>query len=122
MRRSASASSGPCVPTRRKPQRAVVEAIEPRLLLSVTQDDNPYEPFSTFIDGHGFLDNNSNGLLDAGDTPLPNQTVALDQVLLGHDAGAITTSQTSTGQPIILPTGVFGLLAAGEYQLPDPSL
>ena len=112
MRRSALASSGPDVPHLRKTIKAVIEACEPRILLSITPGPNPFSPFTTFIDGTVYVDNNNNGIVDGADAPSPNQTVFLDQIFLNHDQGAVAEAATSAG---VNPVNV---LPAGEYELP----
>jgi hypothetical protein len=113
MRRSGLASSGPCVSNRRKLIRAVIEACEPRMLLSITPGVNPFSPYSTFIDGTVFLDTNNNGVIDAADTPTANQGVVLEQIILNHNVGAIYETLTSAGP------NPFNILPVGEYEVPS---
>jgi len=106
MRRFVEASGGRAS-NRSKIRSAVIEAMEQRVLLSasvhpasISYGGNPLYPNSfneTLIDGTVYLDTNNNGVIDAGDTPLGGQDVFVDQIQLGHDQGAITSTFSGTG-------------------------
>jgi hypothetical protein len=90
----------------------MVEAMEPRQLLSATPADivqNPFPSTAASISGQVFLDNNQNGLFDTGDVPLAAQTVFVDVNVDGvADAGdEIASTDTSGNYLLLVPAGIF---------------
>lgn len=128
MRRFVEASGGRAS-KRSKIRSAVIEAMEPRVLLSasvhpaaITYGGNGFfYPYETLIDGTVYLDTNNNGAIDAGDATEPGQTVFVDQIQFGHDVGAITSGFSGNGSNPLNPitSGAYSLVitAAGTYRV-----
>lgn len=118
MRRFVEASGGRAS-KRSKIRAAVVEMMEPRVLLSasghpaaITYGGNPLYPTETLIDGTVYLDTNNNGVIDAGDTVEAGQHVFADVIQLGHDAGTVADGFSGGGG--LNPLNPF---TAGSYSL-----
>jgi len=128
MRRFVEASGGRAS-KRSKIRSAVIEAMEPRVLLSasvhpaaITYGGNEFlYPYATLIDGTVFLDTNNNGVIDAGDATEPGQTVFADQIQFGHDVGAITSGFSGNGSNPLNPitNGAYSLeiFNPGTYRI-----
>lgn len=127
MRRFVEASGGRAS-KRSKIRAAIVEMMEPRVLLSatihpaaITYGGNPDYPNDTLIDGTVYLDTNNNGVIDAGDTPNGGQELFADQVQFGHDVGTVQQTFSGSGlnpfDPFTAGTYSLSVLTTGTYRV-----